>query len=60
MQKDKRAKLTEKKLQAVKENSKAKGKNKEQKNVLTKKIDEQNSDGSGGAFEEFIDQRSEE
>jgi hypothetical protein len=37
-----------------------KDKSKEEKNFLRKNVDEQNSDGSGGAFEEFVDQRSDE
>jgi hypothetical protein len=57
MPKDKAIKAPKKKSSIKKEGRKVKLKNKEDKNSPQKKIDEQNSDGSGGAFEEFIDQR---
>ena len=51
----------EKKSPEKKEDSKVTAKNKPAKDPANKKkIDEQNSDGSGGAFEEFIDQHREE
>jgi hypothetical protein len=60
MQKDKAVKLAEKKPQVKKEDNKVKLKNKQDKAVRQEHIDEQNSDGSGGAFEEFIDQHHDE
>jgi len=59
MQKNKEKK--EKKPPVKKEDSSVALKNKSSKNIAGKeKIDEQNSDGSGGAFEEFIDQQHDE
>jgi hypothetical protein len=53
---------TVKKLPVKKADSDLTRKNKPAKNDPPKKesIDEQNSDGSGGAFEEFIDQQRDE
>jgi hypothetical protein len=50
----------EKKPLEKKEDSSITSKNKPaENNADKKKIDEQDSDGSGGAFEEFIDQQKE-
>jgi len=59
MQKNKEK--TEKKPPVKKEDNSPASKNKfPEKAAGKEKIDEQNSDGSGGAFEEFIDQRHDE
>jgi hypothetical protein len=52
---------TEKKLPVKKEHSDVAPKTKPTKKPdFKEKIDEQDSDGSGGAFEEFIDQQRDE